>query len=72
MTAFTIALWFALSFGSFAPGTGVVQAKAGCFIDPNGGPCPVKSIVWADEARATPPGGATADAGSHIDPNGGN
>ena len=74
MTAFRIALWFALAFGGLGLGVGGVQPKDGCGLDPNGRPCPTKStgeIVWADEAHATPSGGANADAGSHIDPNGG-
>lgn len=71
MTAFGIAVWFALALGSFGIGTGVVQQKQGCFIDPNGGSCTKGEIAWADEAHHAPqPNGASADQGSSIDPNG--
>jgi len=57
MTAFRIAVWIALAFGGLGLGTGVIQPKKGCGIDPNG--------------NCLSSTGDTADAGSHIDPNGG-
>ena len=60
MTAFRIAVWFALALAGLGLGTGIVQPKRGCGIDPNGnGICPSSTgeIVWAD-------------AGSSIDPDG--
>lgn len=69
MTTFRIAVWIALALGGFSVGTGIVQPKQGCFIDPNGGPC-AKDIVWADGLHKPPASAATAGAGSSIDPNG--